>query len=55
MQFNLVVCTNSGAIRLWASLGFETVGRLPHAFDHPKEGLVDALVMYKWLGEAPAG
>ena len=49
MQFNCVVATNTGAIRLWTSLGFETVGRLPGAFAHPRVGLVDALVMYKWL------
>lgn len=50
MQFNFVVATNEGAIALWHSLGFATVGRLPRAFRHPQVGLVDALVMYKWLG-----
>jgi ribosomal protein S18 acetylase RimI-like enzyme len=49
MQFNFVVATNQNAIRLWTKLGFETVGRLPKAFQHPKAGYVDALVMYKWL------
>lgn len=49
MQFNLVLESNQGAIRLWERLGFETVGRLPRAFDHPRHGLVDARVMYKWL------
>jgi len=49
MQFNLVVTTNRGAIRLWESLGFVSVGRLPKAFMHSQEGLTDALVMYKWL------
>jgi DNA (cytosine-5)-methyltransferase 1 len=29
---------------------FDTVGHLPRAFNHPKKGYVDALVMYKWLG-----
>ena len=42
---------NRDAIALWEALGFETVGRLPRAFQHPTEGLVDARVMYKWLGE----
>lgn len=51
MQFNFVASSNVGAVRLWTRLGFETVGRLPKAFDHPEQGLVDALVMYKWLGE----
>ena len=49
MQFNFVAATNSGAIRLWHKLGYETVGMLPNAFNHPKEGLVNALVMYNWL------
>lgn len=49
MQFNCVVSTNEGAVRLWTALGFATVGRLPGAFRHPTRGLVDALVMYKWL------
>lgn len=51
MQFNLVVSTNTGAIRLWERLGYATVGVLPEAFLHPVEGLVDARVMYKWLIE----
>ena len=49
MQFNFVVKTNDGAIRLQQKLGFKIVGRLPKAFNHLKQGLVDALVMYKWL------
>jgi ribosomal protein S18 acetylase RimI-like enzyme len=49
MQFNFVAASNEGAIRLWRSLGFEVVGRLPKAFEHPEQGLVDALVMYRWL------
>ncbi|MEM1361065.1 MAG: GNAT family N-acetyltransferase [Pseudomonadota bacterium] len=53
MQFNAVVSTNTGAIRLWERLGFETVGRVPRAFRHPKEGYVDTFVMTKWLGEDP--
>ena len=50
MQFNFVATSNEGAVRLWQKLGFETVGRLPNAFNHPVRGFVDALVMYKWLG-----
>jgi ribosomal protein S18 acetylase RimI-like enzyme len=50
MQFNFVVSTNARAVKLWESLGFEIVGRLPKAFRHPEMGLVDALVMYKQLG-----
>ncbi|MBV0913718.1 GNAT family N-acetyltransferase [Anianabacter salinae] len=49
MQFNFVVSTNTGAIRLWEKHGFDTVGRLPRAFDHPGSGEVDALVMHRFL------
>ena len=35
MQFNFVASSNEGAVRLWNKLGFETVGRLPKAFNHP--------------------
>jgi ribosomal protein S18 acetylase RimI-like enzyme len=49
MQFNFVVSTNERAVRLWESLGFRIVGRLPAAFQHSKLGYVDALVMYHEL------
>lgn len=49
MQFNFVVSTNERAVRLWQSLGFEIVGRLPGAFKHPSAGYVDAFVMYQQL------
>ncbi|WP_091715060.1 GNAT family N-acetyltransferase [Methylobacterium phyllostachyos] len=49
MQFNFVVITNVRAIRLWESLGFAVVGRLPGAFRHPIHGCVDALVMFRTL------
>ncbi len=46
MQFNFVVSTNERAVRLWQSFGFEIVGRLPGAFQHPTQGYVDAYVLY---------
>ena len=49
MQFNFVVSSNVRAVKLWTSLGFETVGRLPLVFEHPVNGFVDALVMYRQL------
>lgn len=49
MQFNCVVSTNTRAVALWERMGFDTVGRLPKAFDHPAQGPVDALVMYRAL------
>ena len=51
MQFNFVAESNVEAVRLWQRLGFEIVGRLPKAFNHPSKGFVDAFVMYKWLEE----
>jgi ribosomal protein S18 acetylase RimI-like enzyme len=51
MQFNFVVETNERAVRLWKSLGFEVVGRLPGAFAHPTLGYVDALVMFRRLDD----
>jgi ribosomal protein S18 acetylase RimI-like enzyme len=49
MQFNFVISSNERAVRLWQSLDFAIVGRLPGAFDHPRLGLVDALVMVRRL------
>ena len=49
MQYNLVVATNTGAIRLWKKLGFAEIGRVPEAFRHPQLGYVDALILYKAL------
>lgn len=49
MQFNFVVSTNERAIKLWASLDFKIVGRLPLAFEHPTQGFVEALIMYRPL------
>lgn len=49
MQFNFVVSTNTRAVDIWRRAGFDVVGTLPKAFDHPEHGLVDAYVMYKML------
>ncbi len=49
IQFNFVFSSNTVAIRLWQKMGFDIVGRLPRACNHPEEGYIDALVMYKWL------
>jgi GNAT superfamily N-acetyltransferase len=51
MAFNAVVAGNP-AVRLWESLGFTVVGRVPRAFRHPADGLVDLLVMYRDLDPA---
>ena len=49
IQFNFVVSTNEPAVHLWHAFGFDVLARLPKAFDHPRLGLVDALVMWKSL------
>ncbi len=49
MQFNMVVSTNKGAVRLWKKHGYDVIGTLPQAFHHPQLGFVDALIMYKHL------
>ena len=55
IQFNAVVETNTSAVRLWTSLGFEVVGRVPGAFRHPRHGYVALLVMFLPLdADAPA-
>lgn len=43
MQYNFVVSTNGRAVALWQAFGFEIVGRLPGAFEHPSLGFADAL------------
>jgi len=49
MQFNFVVSSNERAVQLWQKCGFEIVGRLPKAFEHPTIGFVDAYTMYRQL------
>jgi GNAT superfamily N-acetyltransferase len=49
MQFNFVVSTNFGAVKLWQDLGMKIVGTLPGAFRHPTRGDVDVYVMFQRL------
>ena len=46
ITFNAVVETNTVAVALWTSLGFEVVGTVPEAFDSRKHGLVGLHVMH---------
>lgn len=50
IQFNAVVETNTGAVRLWRSLGFEIVGTVPEAFLSREHGYVGLHVMHLSLG-----
>ncbi len=49
MQFNAVVETNSAAVALWQSLGFEILATVPEAFDSARHGLVGLHVMHRRL------
>jgi L-amino acid N-acyltransferase YncA len=49
IQFNAVVETNTTAVALWISLGFEVVGTVPEAFHHPRDGYVGLHVMLRRL------
>lgn len=49
MQFNAVVETNTRAVALWQSLGFEVLATIPDGFRHPVHGYVGLLVMYRRL------
>lgn len=55
IQFNAVVETNAGAVRLWQSLGFEIVGTVPGAFESRTHGFVGLHVMFLDLtGKSPS-
>ena len=49
MQFNLVVSTNVPAVKLWKNLGFDIIGEVPKAFEHPVKGFVSAYIMHRNL------
>jgi GNAT superfamily N-acetyltransferase len=49
IQFNSVVETNTRAVALWRSLGFEVMTTLPGAFLHPRNGYVGLHVMWRAL------
>jgi len=34
---------------LWKKLGFDIVGTLPGAYRHPRDGFVEAFIMFKKL------
>jgi len=46
IQFNAVVETNTTAVRLWKSLGFQIIGTVPDAFESTSHGRVGLHVMY---------
>lgn len=50
IQFNAVVETNTRAVALWTSLGFQVLTTVPEAFDHSTRGFVGLHVMFLDLG-----
>jgi L-amino acid N-acyltransferase YncA len=49
MQFNAVVETNTAAVQLWRSLGFQILVTVPEAFRHPVHGYVGLHIMHRTL------
>jgi GNAT superfamily N-acetyltransferase len=47
MQFNAVVETNRTAVELYLRLGFDVIGTVPGAFEHPAFGRVGLHIMYR--------
>ncbi|WP_253770412.1 GNAT family N-acetyltransferase [Goodfellowiella coeruleoviolacea] len=49
MQFNAVVETNTRAVALWRSLGFEVLATVPEAYHHRVHGDVGLHIMHRRL------
>ncbi len=49
MVFNAVVETNTRAVELWRSRGFEVLATVPEGFQHPVKGFVGLHIMYRAL------
>jgi L-amino acid N-acyltransferase YncA len=49
IQFNIVVSTNTNAIKLWKKYGFKIIGTTPKGFRHKDIGFIDTYIMFKDL------
>lgn len=49
MQFNFVVASNTRAVHLWQKMGFNIIGEIPEAFNHPQLGFTNAYIMHRKL------
>lgn len=49
IQFNIVVSTNTAAVKLWQKFGFKIIGTTPKGFRHKQLGFVDTYIMFKEL------
>jgi L-amino acid N-acyltransferase YncA len=49
VMYNLVFATNVPSLRLWESMGFQEIGRIPEGAHLPDGQYVDAVMLYKSL------
>jgi len=49
MQFNFVVKSNTRAVALWESLGFQIMAEIPNAYRHAQNGLTSIYIMHRSL------
>jgi GNAT superfamily N-acetyltransferase len=49
MQFKAVAESNTRAVALYKSLGFEVLATVPESFRHPNQGYVGLLIMHRPL------
>lgn len=49
VMYNLIFATNVASLRLWQSLGFQEIGRIPGGAQLPDDQYVDAIMLYKPL------
>ena len=49
MKFNAVVESNTHAVKLYESLGFQVIGTVPEGFRHPRLGYVGLHIMHRAL------
>jgi len=49
VMYNLVFATNVASLKLWESMGFQEIGRVPDAAYLPDGRYVDAIMLYRSL------
>ena len=47
IQFNIVIKSNTRAVKLWQKIDFEIIGEIPDAFHHRQLGMTNAYIMYR--------
>lgn len=55
MQYNFVLANNIRALEIWTRYGFQEIGRIPNAFNHPSDGFIEALILHKPLRQNRSG